>query len=233
MQLFEDLDAFLQRIQDGVRTGHHWFVQGSFAKADYAKIRPFSEKLSALYDLELTPSQRNRRRKAGLANAILLGFKRRYQILWVLLASDGEGEFHHLEKGKKSVLQKGMRLEVAGYELLELERPGEDDAVKSTWTWRLTPDAYKSLEEDVIRFAAESQSPMAALTRAQEHLMTRPMFRGVRPQIRRLFMRLRRAWLELHPESSFPPLPAIPFILRKKNKTIPLEFLGILSALPA
>lgn len=224
MILFDSLSAFLQRVQDHVRHEYVWYVAGAFEEADYGKLSAFADKVCAAYDINLSPMQRSRRKAAGHGNVHLLGVKLKAKVVWILMATDGDNDFHLYEKNKKNLTQKDQRLVLMGFELVQLTRPVSSGG-GSTWTWRLTESAYKGMETKIDDIAKRASSGEQAIAKAKETLLWLPMFRGIRVQVGKLFQRLRREWVTRHGDMPIPKLEELPFIRKQVARTVALDTL--------
>ena len=219
MVLFDNINAFLQRVQQHATDGYIWYVSGAFEEADYIKVSAFSDKINAAYDVDISPMQRTRRKKAGYGNVHFLGVKLRKKLVWILLATDGDNDFHLLEKGKKNLTQKKERLSLMGFELVQLTKPS-DSGGGSSWTWRLVDSQYKVFESKIDDTAKRAKTGEQALEHAKKLLLWLPMFRGLRVQVGKLFSRLRKQWVTHHGDAPLPKLEGLPFIKRQKTSVI-------------
>ena len=89
MVLFDNINAFLQRVQQHATDGYIWYVSGAFEEADYVKVSAFSDKINAAYDVDISPMQRTRRKKAGYGNVHFLVINALYAVaVYHVLAVD-------------------------------------------------------------------------------------------------------------------------------------------------
>lgn len=200
----------MQRLQQAV-------VKGSATR--YVTIetdtREQAEKLlkkfALVYDTDLTPSTKTRRRKAGEATTAAYCYERpqrenqaRYWI--VLLVSEGVGRVEQHEK-LIAVTNTNRRLQLDGYELVH-------DGVK--WSWRMTKPTYQYWEKRIRIICAlppERRKPQE-IERLILDLAKVPGFRLARRQVGNLYTLLKREWKRLRPSTDvLPPTPTyLPYV---------------------
>lgn len=213
----------MQRLQQAV-------VKGSATRyvVIEASTREQAEKLlkkfALVYDTDLTPSTKTRRRKAGEATTAAYCYERpqrenqaRYWL--VLMVSDGMGRIEQHEK-LIAVTNTNRRLELDGYELVH-------DGVK--WSWRMVKPTYQYWEKRirvVCSLPPERRKPRE-IEGLIDDLAKVPGFRLARRQVGNLYALLRREWQRLRPVSDvLPPLPTfLPYVrlLAKNPKNVKAE----------
>lgn len=197
----------MQRLQQAV-------VKGSATRYAFVEVdtREQAEKLlkkfSLVYDTDLTPSTKTRRRKAGEATTAAYCYERpvrenqkRYWI--VLMVSDGVGRIEQFEK-LVAVTNANRRLQLDGYELVH-------DGVK--WSWRMVKPTYQYWEKRIRTVCAlppERRKPQE-IERLIADLVRVPGFRLARRQVGNLYALLKREWQRLRPAND--PLPPLPTFL--------------------
>jgi len=119
-----------------VSHGYHFWVSGS---VPVSKSESMILKFDDRYSVTATSQQRYRRKKRGEANARLLLWPAPDgdELLWWLLATDGEGLIHQMENLSDGTKRRS-RIEITGYELLRTPRVGD----QPTWTWQMSAENY-------------------------------------------------------------------------------------------
>lgn len=99
-----------------VSHGYHFWVSGS---VPVSKSESMILKFDDRYSVNATSQQRYRRKKRGEANAQLLLWPDPDgdELLWWLLATDGDGLIHQMEDLSDGT-KKRSRIGITGYELL-------------------------------------------------------------------------------------------------------------------
>lgn len=200
----------MQRLQQAVVKGsatRYVVIQAS----NRAQAEKLLKKFALVYDTELTPSTKTRRRKAGEATTAAYCYERpqrekqaRYWL--VLMVSDGVGRIEQHEK-LIPVTNTNRRLELDGYELVH-------DGVK--WSWRMVKPTYQYWEKRirvVCSLPPERRKPKEA-EKLIADLVKVPGFRLARRQVGNLYALLRREWKRLRPaDDLLPPLPTfLPYV---------------------
>lgn len=218
MKIYLDNGTFMQRISDYVGNGYHWHVGGVFLSHDANKIEDFALKMVERYETNLTAKGRHRNRSVGMAVCVLLAHVGASgHLLWKLLATDGDGAFHDLERSKRDARLKHERISLAtGFELVKTTRPAAHGGGEA-WTWRMTDTLYKKVESNLTRISLNC-SPGDVEQALYDLLMKRPMFRGIRSQSNRLLTHFRREWIVHRGDTPLPELPSLPYIRRQRDR---------------
>ncbi len=196
--------AFMQRLQDRIRSGYRWWVGGEIPQERWVEL---ATKLDGLYRLQHTTKQRARDRARGVASAMLIAHldQRADVIRWAMQVSDGTHAAHRMEKLLDATSRNG-RVVVPewGYELVKLD---------GKWTWRMTPEHHQSWRERIRRAAAHSDPEEAAKLARQIvwSLSKVPGFRGIRRGAFELRGDLLREWQRLRTKSDIGLLPPRPW----------------------
>lgn len=198
--VFDRKSTFMQRIADHARVGYFYWTSG---EVPIEKAATLARKFADLYLVGLTKDVRFKRKKLGLGNAVLLLWQgqgdTQTHIQFVLMVSTGDHPAHQLELLQDVRLS---RIQVTGYELLQLPRKGQDHPA---WTWRMTAEAYE-LWEFRIEQVTKSRNPRLA-AEAFYSLYQSPGFGGIRRQVGHLVKHWRGVWkrVKRSNEPFFPP----------------------------
>jgi len=198
--VFDRKSVFMQRIADHARAGYLNWTSG---EVPVQKAALLARKFADLYLVGLTKDTRFKRKKLGLGNAVLLLWEGQAEakshVHFVLMVSTGDHPAHQLERLQDA---KSSRIQVTGYELLELPRAGQDHPA---WTWRMTAEAYKHWEYRIEQ-VTKSKNPRLAAA-AFYSLYQSPGFAGIRSQVGHLVKHWRGAWkrVKRSDEPFFPP----------------------------
>lgn len=196
--------AFMQRIQDRVRSGYVHWTAGAVPPEKWPEL---SQKFEALYRVSRNTKQRGRDKKKGIASAMLIAYldMRENVIRFVLQVSDGTHAAHGLEKLQNATEREGrIVLSELGYELVRLD---------SKWTWRMT-DEHRQEWMHRIRRAASHPAPDQASMLARQiiwSLSRVPGFRGVREDAFALRGTLLKEWKRIRSASDMKLLPPRPW----------------------
>ena len=216
--------AFMQRIADYVRSGHHRWTSG---EVPLDRAHALAQKFAALYRVDATRGQRQRMKRAGIGSAHLLLYARRPEagakprtILWFLLVSDGEHPAAHSET-LRDAHAHGERIRLDGYELVQLPRKDSD---VPAWTWRMTAERYQSWREKVVECARKPA--LRAEHDITKKLYSVPGFAGIRSQVGFIVGLWRREWKRRRVASdAFPKLPPLRYVQRLKSVGVRLSAL--------
>jgi len=214
--------AFMQRVADFVRTGHHRWTSG---EVQLDRAHALAQKFAALYRIDATRGQRLRMKRSGIASAHLLMYTRRSHdgakprtILWFLLVSDGEHPAAALET-LRDAHAPGERIRLDGYELVQLPRK---DSGAPAWSWRMTAERYQSWRERVV--ACARKPALRAEHDITKKLYSVPGFAGIRSQVGFIVGLWRREWKRRRAANdAFPKLPPLRYVQRLKSVGIPLS----------
>jgi hypothetical protein len=203
--------AFLQRVADAFRFGHH-YVAGTVPAAKWPAI---AEKFRRRYPT-LTRDRKHlsRERRAGRPAVRLLVLEPKGAaaglIEFVLVAStsvDGDGEAWRIATHD--------RLRVWTYECVRQTRKGSD---KPTWTWRIVPEKYDALRQEIRERIRKKQH--GALHEIAESSRKWPGFAPIRKQHRALGYLLLGEWNRAGNKGKPPPVvwPRIGYVRRLKTR---------------
>jgi hypothetical protein len=127
--------AFMQRIQEAAAHGYEWVITGSI---DIHKFDNLYRKMNALYDVKMDKNRRYRAKKSGKCTCRFYATPEKdNQILWVVLATAGDGLFHNEEKRVKRSLS-GFQV-FGQYHLTRMTKKGCE---RPLWTFKLISE-YK------------------------------------------------------------------------------------------
>lgn len=222
--IFDRKSVFMQRIADYARAGYlHWTA----GEIPVQKAVMLARKFADLYLVGLSKDARFKRKKLGLGNAVLLLWRvqgeAQTHIQFVLMVSAGDHPAHQLERLQDARLS---RIQVTGYELLQLPRKGQ---VKPAWTWRMTAEAYKHWEFRIEQVTKSRNPRLAAV--AFFSLYKSPGFAGIRSQVGYLVKFWRGVWkrVKRSSEAFFPPR-TLYFVSRLPDRGMRLSALAAQTA---
>ena len=128
--VFTSKAAYMQRIQDYVRTGHHLFIQGSIATQ---KVPKFAEKMNSRHPIFDNKLKAFRAREKGEATGRLMFWQPKpdsENIHWILVVHPAKEDPTDTKKSQldqteqwKSALNRYEKIELTGYELVRLTKP--------------------------------------------------------------------------------------------------------------
>lgn len=166
----------MTELQLLVSRGYYRYCTGIIPqKSAQALTLRFSDR----YQINATTMQRYRAKKKGIANAalVLLQEKGSDNVFWWLLATEGEGLVHQLEKLQDaSDKRQRVTMPQSDYELVKVPRK----ELKPAWTWRMTPEteeAWGARFKNAIQHNNDLE-----LRQALESLRRVPGFREARKQ---------------------------------------------------
>ena len=214
--VFDRKSVFMQRIADHARAGYlHWTA----GEIPIEKAAAFSRKFADFYLVGLTKDVRYKRKQLGLGNAVLLlwegqgEFKSR--IHFVLMVTSKLHPAHDSEQLQDVRLN---RIQVEGYELLELPRVGKDHP---SWTWRMTKETYQKWEFRIEQ-VTKSRNPKQA-SAAFYSLYKSPGFAGIRSQVGHLVKYWRVVWKRIKRSTEpFLPPQTLYYVSRLPDRGTPL-----------
>lgn len=162
--------AALSRVIDSVTKGYHRYTRGTIQPE---KLERLANKFHARHHIGATPSQRQTRKKKGLANAVLVVYRpsEAAPAHWLLLFTDGElGS----PEGLRSIKSK-PRIHWLNYELVRYPYRG-----RTSWTWKRSQAQQAELYEQ-LRDACQRHH-WKKIDRLLTHTAAQPGFRGVKQQ---------------------------------------------------
>ena len=140
--IFKHKTDFMREVVRLVAHGYHWYTSGT---TDPKKLSALILKFDDRYAINATPQQRYRRKSKGDSNTQLLAWQDETgAVIWLLLATEGEGVVRQLE-ALKDCREKKTRIGLTGYELVKTPRKGE--GATAQWTWRIDSENYAAWEE--------------------------------------------------------------------------------------
>lgn len=182
--VFDKKSLFMQRISDHAIVGYDYYAAGQIS---IEKLPALCQKFDDLYGVGLKKDVRFKRKKLGLANAVLLLWQfEPGNIHFILMVQPGDNAAHKLEK-LSNIFDK--RIHVTGYELVQLPRKGN---VKPSWTWKMTKENYRSWEIRIEQVTKSKNPKLASL--AFFSLYKSPGFAGIRSQVGHLVKYWRGTW---------------------------------------
>lgn len=236
------LSTLMQRAADYVRLGYCHWVSGEIA-AD--KVKAFTQKLDKLYCVGRTRHQKAYARLKGEASAVLLLYSPRAstsrptsavdaqtsampalppvvsvpaetKLRWFLLISSGEHLAFRLER-LRNATEVGGRLQIGGYELVQLPRPGQ---AAPAWSWRMAERVYEGWRARIILIARRQPD---RLSDELSQLARTPGFAGCRAQIKKLFQLAKGEYQRHAPNNSRLILPKIRYVQRISSGDLTLS----------
>jgi hypothetical protein len=178
--------ALMMYLTDQISRGYDHYLQGEIK---VEKIPSFETKMNKKYPFDLRVHQRSYRKRKGLPNYILIISKPLDgDCSWYILAAGTKTKV--LKKGAenddtfRSAKEKNTHLAYRNYEAKCISKPREEGG-GYRWSWYLNRREYKQIREVFID-ASRSRS----LHRLEYLCLLnrkRPMFGGIRGQIKSLF----------------------------------------------
>jgi len=219
--VFTSKAAYMQRVQDYVRTGHCMYVQGVIATA---KVPAFAEKMTTLHPVFDNKLKAFRAREKGEATGRLmfwLPHSDSENVHWILLIHPAKDDPAHPEKAKldpsekwKNAFHRDEKIELTGYELV---RQTKENAKKPVWTWRYRADRYDDLRDQLV-LAIRSKRDQD-VKRSLEVIWGSMGFAGSRAQAKALEKIFKDEWKRRRPGEKPPETPAGHGYLRRKAGT--------------
>lgn len=177
----------MQRLLHHVRCGYIYHFSGT---VEPNSLLDLIEKFSKIYRIDLNVNQRYYRKSKGKANVFFTCYpvlkNGNNVFIWFLLATEGKGKIHELEK-LKNVNIKSERLSwLNEYELVKLSKKES----KPAFTWQMTNENLNGWIER-IRYAVAEKKNNSLMKRAIWSLKRTPGFRGNRIHVKKLFNQLK------------------------------------------
>lgn len=200
--VFTSKAAWMQRICDLVRSGHHIYVQGELPLERAAHL---ADKFERLYDIGLDRLQASRARKSGAASARLLFLLMpdKNNLNWILLRTEGK-----LSSAAKEVKEKWRdalidRIKYTIFEMVRLPRAGQ---IKPAYTWRYIKNDYESIRNEITNLIWQKKDK--DLKSLISGIFHSPGFAGIRAQVKKLVELMKSDWNRNRKSGS--PMPEIP-----------------------
>lgn len=188
LKVFRYKTTTMQRIQRNITKGYIWYTSGIVASHRALKL---VEKFETLYLTNLNKNQRNYRKFQGKCNTRLYMYpdSDSKNFRWWLLATDGKGQVHELEKLQLVYDQKYKLQWNDDYEIVRVSKEGKSGEVI---TWRMTKkcrDAWYRRIQSAIRSKSddEMKQTMWSLHRV-------PGFSEVRETVKKLKTYTEKEW---------------------------------------
>jgi hypothetical protein len=201
----------MQRLLDSVRHGYHRYTAGTVpAERALALCAKFDKR----YGVALNVNQRNYRKKQGQGNARLLlaDLDKNGTLHWFLLVSAGVHAANEMER-LHDALNRGSRIRVTGYELLELTRE-KNKGGGVRLTWRMTDEAFRTWHHS-IRAVMRASRGAEDVTELVRSLYQTPGFGATRVQVGKLVAFLRGEWIRAGRDLKDLSLPGnLPYVRR-------------------
>jgi len=166
----------MKKIQHLVSHGYLHYTTGV---VPFKKAFPLSLKFTDRYEINRTSQQRWRAKAKQKSNADLVLLVARNEIVFWLLATEGEGLIHELEN-LKDVRIKRERIEYTGYELVKVPKKES----KPAWTWRMTSENFEAWQERIKTAVVRFNDDL--VRQALHSLKATPKFSGSRQQVFKL-----------------------------------------------
>jgi hypothetical protein len=202
----------MQQIQDYVRVGYRYWVDGTVTPD---RVVRWVEKAEKLYDIHADRNRRARAKRRGQGSAVLLlhEFHGSGVLWWVLLVTAGDHAAHQLER-LNDALDRSSRLILAntGYELCHLTKPGTA-AGRPALTWRMTERCYESWRFRIIDSIRRGND--LAIRQIVASLHSAPGFYGIRKQVKSCRSLLCATWKRSRPAVPL-RLPSKVYYLRRR-----------------
>jgi hypothetical protein len=181
--------VLMQRCADLARSGYVLHTQGVVSLDRAAAIvRKFRDH----YLVHSNKDARYRRKRSGIGNAHLLLWHPDYtshDLTFVLLVSAaGDHPAKRLEM-LKDARERGQRLEITGYELLQMTRAG---ARHPGWTWRMMDRTYQGWRDRVLDAVRHRDD--LKLRQAWYSIHRVPGFAPARAQAKKIIRLVRAEW---------------------------------------
>ena len=213
--VFTKKTAYMQRIADVVRTGHHWHVSGV---VPMGKVGSLYDKFSRLYNVDISKLEASRKRKVGYASArlFLLHQEDAQDLRWILLKTDGRAVVDGTEKLEhwQYALDADQRVTVTGYELVRITKA---HAQRPVWTWRYTKEREAALRNGLVLIIRQKSDQ--GLRELIHTLWRSPGFAGIRMQVKKLGDLIRSEWKRSRGKGEvMPEIPArLGYVRRLKD----------------
>jgi hypothetical protein len=219
--VFTSKAAYMQRIQDYVRTGHSLYIQGVLATA---KVPAFAQKMATLHPIFDDKLKAFRAREKGEPTGRMMFWLPKSDsenAHWILLIHPAKADAEQPEKAKlapgekwKTAFHRDEKIGLTGYELV---RQTKENAKKPVWTWRYRADRYDDLRDSLV-LAIRSKRDQD-VKRSLEVIWGSMGFSGSRSQAKALEKIFKEEWKRRRPGEVPPETPAGHGYLRRKADT--------------
>ncbi|BAZ94618.1 uncharacterized protein FOKN1_2241 [Thiohalobacter thiocyanaticus] len=220
-QIYLHKSIVMQRLLDAVCRG---YVRHTAGVVPAHKAPRLAEKFAQCYSVHRNANQRAYARRKGQANArlfILVNSEAPTQLLWWLLATEGEGAVHGLERLRHARNARGRVRVGDDYELIRRTRR-RDKGGGAVWSWRMTRECYSQWRERIIQ--ASRRSVSTEINRAVRSLYRTPGYSGVRDQVGKLIALARSEWRRRHGNADALMLaPKLGYVDRLPDSTVLLS----------
>jgi len=162
--------AALARILDSIPKGYHRYTSGTVPTSKaISLVKKFHER----YAIAASSSKRITRKKAGLANALLVMFwpENAERVEWLMLVTNGKG----FEYEKLQDITSKPRLTWLGYEFVRRAERG-----RTAWTCR-RPQSEMAEHYALLAYLCNTRK-YAAVEALLQRLANQPGYHGVREQ---------------------------------------------------
>lgn len=197
--------AYMQRISDLVRSGHHHFVQGEIP---LEKVAGFYSKMNMFYSVDEGRLAASRKRKAGKAafRLLLARFNSTDPLIhFVLLCTAGDTPDAAKRESWLHVLSN--KISITGYELVRHTRKNENEPA---WSWRYTKQTEIDLRDSIV--SAIKRKSDKDLSYLISQVADTIGFALARDQAKKMFALVKSEW-KRH-RNITEPLPELPKRIR-------------------
>jgi hypothetical protein len=218
LQIPSSKAATMSYLQLLVSTGYRYWIRGEM---HFSKAEAFANKVSKLYNLDATQSQRATLKRKGIASARLVMFAHDHdktKIQFWLLATAGRGFIHERENLSDALTTPLTWRDQ--YHLTKIQRESKNGG-KITWSWIMQNQYFKDQLSMTKSVADSGQSALKDYFGRISHM---PMFSGIRDQVKLLDDYGRKTWGKQR-KSAYPQvlpvkLPSMPKIEVFKDLTL-------------
>lgn len=203
--IFTSRTAWMQRCSDLARNGHVWYIRGTCPPV---KAGFLWDKFDRLYDIGYDKLQASRARKTGLASSRFLLLARKdfglgaADLEWILMRTDGKLNPAAQDAREKWQDLRENRIQVDGFEMVRLTRPG---AAKPSWTWRYSRKLHDDLRNILIHSIRSKHD--GELKIAIDRIWRAPGFSGIRDQGKKFMQLIQGEWKRTRTADTMPELP--------------------------
>lgn len=203
----------MQRIQDYVRTGHIWYIQGVIPTN---KVPHFSEKMIADHPVFYDKLKASRAREKGEPTGRLMFWLPKPEsenVHWILLVHAERQD--QLESSEKWCRADGResKVRLTGYELVRQKKIIEKRPV---WTWRYQSERYDDLRDSLVLSIRSNRDQ--DLKRHLDLIFGTMGFAGSRAQAKALIKIFRDEWKRRRIDQTPPAIPAgLGYLQRKAD----------------